>query len=138
MVSTSTMRIMRVALVLVALCVVGYLVSPFHPVEGLRIAYLWLFISIPLFAGSMLLLHRIGGWGVLLQVVGSAALLLLKLFDFVTSWIGHYAVDYGLGDPIVILDALHTPFVEIPMGVLAFLTLLFPAGFLIYAVRDHQ
>ena len=109
MLTPSIARVVRIGLVLAAFCIVGYILSPYRPVEGLRVAHLWLLFSTLLFAGSVLLLRRCGGVGVLLQVAGSAALLLLNLFDFATNWIGHYAVDYGLGDPIPILNALKTP-----------------------------
>jgi hypothetical protein len=135
MVRNATARVALSVAVFAALCVVGYIVSPYRPVEGLRVAYLWLFIAMLLFAGSVILLRRVGGTGALLQVGGSAAMLLLNLFDFVANRIGHHAVDYGLGDPVPILRSLQTPVIEIPMGILGFLTLLFPIGFFLYAAR---
>ena len=135
MVSASKKRFLLIAASLAALCIIGYLVSLFRPVEGLEVAHLWLLISVLLFVGSVFLLRRAGGLGALLQVIGSTALLLMNLFDFATNWIGHYAVDYGLGDPIPILRSLQTPVIEIPMNICAFLTLSFPVGFLMYATR---
>lgn len=132
------MRMLRIVSVLAALCVLGYMLSPYRPIEGLSVSHLWLMISVLLFLGSVFLLHRGGGIGVVLQLAGSGALLLTSLFDLATSWIGHYGHDYGLGDPIPILNSLKTPLVEIPMIILGFFTLLFPVGFLIYTVRASR
>ncbi|HEY5991912.1 MAG TPA: hypothetical protein VIU10_04975 [Candidatus Udaeobacter sp.] len=129
MVRASRKRFLLITVIFAAVCVVGYILSPYRPVEGLRVAHLWLLISVFLFIGSVFLVRRVGGIGALLQLVGSAALLLINLFDFITNWIGHYAVDYGLGDPIPILRSLQAPIIQIPVNICAFLTLLFPIGF---------
>ena len=74
----------------------------------------------------------------MLQLAGSIALVLVALFAFATSWIGHYAAYYGLGDPNRILNSLHTPFVQVPMNILGFAALLFPIGFVVHAVRKSR
>jgi hypothetical protein len=102
-------------------------------VEGLRVSELWLLIATFLLVGSIFLFRRVGGLGTVLRLVGATALFLLKVFEFSMSWIGRYGYDLGLGDPIVLLRSLKN--VEIPANIVGFLSLFFPIGFLVYALR---
>ena len=133
MVNVARQRVAIAVIGFAALCVVGYFVAPYAPIEALLVSSLCLAISTPILVGAILLLRRAGGFGALLQVAGSAALFLVSLFQLFTSLIAHYGFRVGLGDPIVLLRSVETA-AEVPMNILWFLTLLFPLGFLWYTL----
>ena len=137
MVSASRKRLVCIAAGLAALCVVGYLVAPYAPIEALLVSSLWLLIATPILVAAILLLRRVGGLGTLLQVVGSAALFLASVFKFISSLIAHYAYRKGLGDPLVLLRSPNSV-AAVPLKIVLYLTPLFPLGFLLYALRVKQ
>jgi hypothetical protein len=47
----------------------------------------WVLLSPFVLAGSIILLRRFGGWSPLLQVIGSAAYIVLHLYEFTVIWL---------------------------------------------------
>jgi hypothetical protein len=92
-----------------------------------------LLLASVLLVASIFLFRRVGGLGPLLQLVGSAAYFLAHLYDVIIS----AGFRYGFIRPGSYLFAgcLERPIVAVPIDILRLVSLLFPIGFLWFALR---
>jgi hypothetical protein len=93
----------------------------------------WVLLSPFVLAGSIILLRRFGGWSPLLQVIGSAAYIVLHLYEFTVIWLqapgrlGTHSIPFHLWTQ-------HWWVQDITIC-LRLLVICFPIGFLWFAIR---
>ena len=93
----------------------------------------WIFVAPPVFVGAIILFRRTRTVAAILQVIGSAAYLVLYIFDLTFGWVlGQESL--RTGNTLLPIWAQHWSF-NLVRIILELVILCFPVGFLWFSLR---